>query len=417
VGLAGASYSPTESSTVHAQWVQNSLAGLPAGSLTFVNTYQVSPLITVTSTFSTAGSTVSLTVPAGSLPSGTAVTYWLLSDAAEQAAPIPGRNTYVLSIVISWLNTDGTVPDTASGKPLVMTITNSEIKAGASVYSVVGNSVTLLGVATQDGQVTVNLTSDPQIYVVQRLPDAPTNTATGSLSIVSNQIVKIANHLRETGPTVGGNTLKINGNFPVIGDCRVVNIDVAGVRLGLNDWSLTSTTLSILMPPNNPGLASVQIYNGCLPLLPTFDYLYSEAVPSAAGSVTKPSAEDVPVQKPTEAVTPKPSASMKKIAMYNFASGAISLTKAQIAELTNLAKTINSSSSKTVYVYGFADSTPSINNSAISKKRASAVEAILSKLLKGKTLRINWFGSSKPLVPGNSPKDNAKNRRVEIWTK
>jgi outer membrane protein OmpA-like peptidoglycan-associated protein len=56
-------------------------------------------------------------------------------------------------------------------------------------------------------------------------------------------------------------------------------------------------------------------------------------------------------------------------------------------------------------------------NSAVSKKRASKAEALLSKLVKGKTLQIGWYGSSKPLVPGNSPQDNAKNRRVEIWTK
>jgi hypothetical protein len=32
--------------------------------------------------------------------------------------------SYVLSIVVAWVAPDGTVPDTAVGKPIVVTITN-----------------------------------------------------------------------------------------------------------------------------------------------------------------------------------------------------------------------------------------------------------------------------------------------------
>jgi uncharacterized repeat protein (TIGR02543 family) len=413
IGLAGANYSPIESATVHAQWIQNSLAGLPDGSLTFINSYQVSQLITVTSTFSTSGNTVTLVVPAGALPSGTSVTYWLLSDAAQQAAPLPGRNDYVLSMVVSWLNSDGTVPDAASGKPLVMTIANTAIKAGASVYSVVGSSVTLLGVATRDGEVSVNLTSDPQIYVVQPRPVAPSNVVASSAPIAPNQIVKITTKKVETGPVAGGNVLKIEGSFAVTGDCRITRIVIADVVLPLSEWSVTSTELSIVMPANGAGLASIQIYNGCVPMLSSIDYLYAEAEPTPVASAPV----EPPATKPTPIVNIQPSASMKRIAIFFFASGATTLTKAQTAEIAKLAKKIKTSSAKMVLVYGFADATPGTNNSALSKKRASTTQLILSKLVQGKTLRIGWYGSSKPLAQGSTPQDNAKNRRVEIWTK
>jgi uncharacterized repeat protein (TIGR02543 family) len=413
IGLAGANYSPIESSTVHAQWTQNSLAGLPAGSLTLINSYQVSQIVTVSSTFSAAGNTVTLGVPAGALPSGTTVSYWLLSDAAQQAAPLPGQNEFVLSMVVSWLNSDGTVPDAASGKPLVMTISNSAIKAGASVYSVVGSAVTLLGVATQDGEVSVNLTTDPQIYVVQPRPTPVANTVRNSSDYERIQSVRITNKSFETGPTSGGNTLKIAGSFAIAGYCKITGIVVADVLLPLSDWSLTPTELTIVMPANNVGVATIQLQNNCVPVLSSIDYLYAEVDPVPA----IPEPVDIPKATPPLVVTKVASPVLKKTATFYFASGTSSLTKAQKAELSILAKKINASKAKTVYVYGYADSTPGANNAALSKKRASSAQLLLAKLIKGKTIRIGWYGSRKPLTAGNSSKDNAKNRRVEIWTK
>jgi outer membrane protein OmpA-like peptidoglycan-associated protein len=167
------------------------------------------------------------------------------------------------------------------------------------------------------------------------------------------------------------------------------------------------------MPANSAGLTAIQIYNGCEPKLSSINYLYAEAVAAAEN----PKVVDKPTANPNPVVNLQPTSSMKKIATYYFASGATSLTKAQLAEVTKLAKKINASTAKTVLVYGYADSTPGANNSALSKKRASTTEVFLRKLIKGKNLRIGWYGSSKPLALGNTPKDNAKNRRVEIWTK
>jgi uncharacterized repeat protein (TIGR02543 family) len=179
LGAAGSNYAPASATTVYARWIQDSLIGVPASSLSFISSYAVNPAITATNTFSTSDSAISLRVPAGSLPAGTTVTNWLLSTDEYARALLPGQNNYLLSLVVSWLNVDGTVPVAPNSNPLVMTITNSSIKAGARVYSIVGTRTELLGVATQDGSVSVNLTTDPQIYVLQAKPSAPTNvTAT-----------------------------------------------------------------------------------------------------------------------------------------------------------------------------------------------------------------------------------------------
>jgi uncharacterized repeat protein (TIGR02543 family) len=86
----------------------------------------------------------------------------------------------VVSIAISWLTGDETVPDTASDKPIAVTITNSSIKAGAAAYAIVNNVSTLLGTATQDGSITVSITSDPEVVVAATKPTAPLNVAATS---------------------------------------------------------------------------------------------------------------------------------------------------------------------------------------------------------------------------------------------
>jgi len=88
---------------------------------------------------------------------------------------IPTTNSYILSLVVTWVAPDGTVPTTAPGKPLTMTVTSTSIKKGASVYGIAGASVVFLGVASQDGVVTVSITQDPEVVIVKTKPSAPTN--------------------------------------------------------------------------------------------------------------------------------------------------------------------------------------------------------------------------------------------------
>jgi uncharacterized repeat protein (TIGR02543 family) len=128
-------------------------------------------------------------VQAGALPNGTKVNIRYFRDTSRQSSLIPGENSYFFAVLVSWLSGSGssaTVPTTATGKPIQVTLTNSSIKAGAMVYMIIGTTVTEMGRATEDGTVTVSLTDDPELVVAATKPDAPTSvTVTGGNSEVA----------------------------------------------------------------------------------------------------------------------------------------------------------------------------------------------------------------------------------------
>jgi uncharacterized repeat protein (TIGR02543 family) len=182
LGAAAATYLPTQSRTVYAHWVQESLYGLSESSLTRIGSVTASSGSSSTFSHSNALSSVSVNVPAGSLPNGTVINFDLVGDYTRAQSVLEASKTYIVSVVVSWLTTSGTVPDTASDKPISMTVTNDSIKTGASVYSIVAGVSTLLWTATQDGTVTFAITSDPEIVIVSSKPSAPTNVSATSNS-------------------------------------------------------------------------------------------------------------------------------------------------------------------------------------------------------------------------------------------
>jgi len=175
IGNGGAHYAPGVSRTVYAHWVQASLWGMGVntkiGTMTAVN--GIGHSITVTG----GGTGVALDYQADALPAGTILDVYLLADTSRAASLITATSNFVVSLVVAWKATDDTVPDTASGKPLTMTITNSSIKAGSKIYALLGNTVTELGTATVDGQAVVQLTSDPEVVIATVKPDAPTGVS------------------------------------------------------------------------------------------------------------------------------------------------------------------------------------------------------------------------------------------------
>lgn len=179
VGAAGASYTPSSSRTIYGRWTQSSLYGI-SSSLTSLGTLTASAVSNGQISATVGASSVSLTLPAAALPTGTTLTAQLVGDFTRAQALIGSGNNFILSLVVSWLASDETVPNTASGTPITMTITNPAIKAGASVYSVLDGSSTLLARATQDGTVTVNIESDPEVVVLATVPEAPTSVSATS---------------------------------------------------------------------------------------------------------------------------------------------------------------------------------------------------------------------------------------------
>jgi uncharacterized repeat protein (TIGR02543 family) len=207
IGNAGATYTPSSASTLYARWIQSSLYGV-VNNLNRISTITASDLVTSSYSGSTGSSGVSVTVPNATLPAGTVVALDLITDTTYAQSLLTGTNNYILSIAVSWLALDETVPDTNSGKSISMTITNSSIRAGALVYSVQNGVVALLGTATQNGTITVQLTSDPSVYVVATVPSVPssiTSTHSGTTAVVTWSAPNT-----DGGSTITGYTVTLN---------------------------------------------------------------------------------------------------------------------------------------------------------------------------------------------------------------
>jgi len=169
----------TANFTLYAQWVQSSLDGL--GSVTKIGTITTTDGIGNTFSADTPSSSVSVRYPADGLPANTVIDIYLVNDMTRAQSLVPAGGGYVVSLVVAWLAADGSVPLMADGKPISMTITNATIEAGAKTYAIVGGVVTLLGEASVDGSVTISITEDPEIVVVNPAAvPAPSTTTTTS---------------------------------------------------------------------------------------------------------------------------------------------------------------------------------------------------------------------------------------------
>jgi uncharacterized repeat protein (TIGR02543 family) len=200
----GQSFTPVASRALYAQWVQNSLWGVDVATLESAQNYTAdsNTAVATTLTHVPTGTSASINIPAGALPNGTNVTVRYFRDDSRQQDVISDQNSYLFSLLVSWLYGSGdsaTVPDTSSGKPITVTLNNSAIRAGMMVYMVIGDQVTELATATQDGTVTVQLTTDPEIVVAATPPSAPTEVS----AIGGDQKATVS----WTAPSSGGSTI------------------------------------------------------------------------------------------------------------------------------------------------------------------------------------------------------------------
>jgi hypothetical protein len=211
-----------------AQWAQSSLYGL--GSKSKIGTITTADGVGNIFAAETATSSVSLRYPADGLPAGTVIDVYLVNDLTRAGSLIAQDGGFVISLVVAWLAADASVPLTASGKPISMTIANTSIKAGAKTYAIVGGVVTLIGTATSDGTVTVLISEDPEIVVVNPVAVAPplnkpiaepvakpvskpseSSPAASPIVPVVAPIAKIPTEFKNLVPVIPGAPSKISG--------------------------------------------------------------------------------------------------------------------------------------------------------------------------------------------------------------
>jgi uncharacterized repeat protein (TIGR02543 family) len=176
IGGGGDSHTPSVTRTLYAQWTQLSLVGL--GTATKIGSITTSSGIGNTFSASNAGTNVSISYVADALPAGTVIDAYMLASTSRAASLITSASNFLLSLVVAWKAADDTVPNTASGSPITITITNAGIKAGAKIYSLVGDVVTLLGTATTDGSASATFSEDPEIVIAN--PATTTSSGGGS---------------------------------------------------------------------------------------------------------------------------------------------------------------------------------------------------------------------------------------------
>ena len=290
LGEAGASYLPSASITAYAQWVQGSLSGM--GPATLIAQLTVRDGINTGFNAGSNGSTATVTYTAGALPDGTVITAYLEESVTRVTSLLQTPATPILSLIIAWVAPDGTVPDTNSAKPIVMTVTNSSITAGSKVYGLVGNQPELMGVAEVDGQVQVSIFKDPAVVVAMVSPDTPTAVTATAIDSTSATISWTA-PASNGGSAITGYTASSNATQScttttatscvitglVTGTAYTFTV-VARNAIGTSASSSASSSLTLSAPPPPP------------PPIPSAP---APSVPSGSGSPSAPAVNPAPV--------------------------------------------------------------------------------------------------------------------------
>jgi hypothetical protein len=170
----------SETTTVTVALLSTSLTGLDQSTLVSMGQpFYAHASIDQSYSFSNGSNGASVSIPAGALDASVPISISLLTDSSSQRALISSDGTSVLSVVVSWVASDGSVPSTNTGKAISVTLTNPSIKSGAKIYSVIGSQSQLLGTSTADGSVTTLITDDPVLLVINPVVTTPAPSSSG----------------------------------------------------------------------------------------------------------------------------------------------------------------------------------------------------------------------------------------------
>jgi uncharacterized repeat protein (TIGR02543 family) len=206
VGAANSAITPSQSQTLHAKWVQNSLAGINPAHINSLATINIAGAHTWTGNHTQSGTGAALSIPDGALPNATELKVSFVEDHTRPRDLINQSYAYYSSVVVHWLTGSGdaaTVPPTAANKPITLTLTNPSILPGAKVFMILGGVATEVAEATQAGTVTILITEDPEFVIAATPPALPASLA--------------ATQVAQNRATVSWTAPASNGGSPVTG--------------------------------------------------------------------------------------------------------------------------------------------------------------------------------------------------------
>jgi outer membrane protein OmpA-like peptidoglycan-associated protein len=420
IGIAGDSYTPTSTGTLYARWVQTSLFGM--GASTKIGT--ITTVAGVGNGFSASRSATRVQVDyvADALPDGTVIDVYLLSDTTRAQAFITDSSSLVVNLVLAWKALDDTVPDTANGKPIVMTITNSSIKRGAKIYALLGSSLIDLGTATQDGQAMAEITRDPEIFVVSTKPD----TATAVTGVAGDTQVTVS----WSAPASNGGAEITNYTVTSSAGQSCTTATLTCVVIGLTNGipytfsvvatnSIGNSSSSSASASVTPGAAvTPPSGGGSTPAVVTPPVVAPVVVapPVVAPVVVAPPVVAPPVVAPPQAMNQTPPAvvvkrpAKTKIIKVFFPLGEERITNSQLRALNRELARIPKKKIMEIRIKGFVQKTlTQVNDNALPLLRAKAVAGQIKKL----GIRVKPVLSSG----GYAPEKSDRARRAEITIK
>lgn len=199
--------------TLTAQWVQNSLLGVNTNNRSKVLTWNIVANQSIDVTVA-AGSenSVRIQMPDGALEPGTEVIFWRLLNDDLAKSTINNSKDYFVNLAVTWAKGDDiTSPMVVqnASEPIVLTITNPSIVAGATAWQIVGNQARVVGTAAQAGVLVLNFIEDPVITAANVPPKPQFSTPVATTDGYSVNITNYNSGYIWGAPTVSAGVVSI----------------------------------------------------------------------------------------------------------------------------------------------------------------------------------------------------------------
>jgi hypothetical protein len=357
----------TETTTVTVALLSTSLVGIDPNDLVSMGQpFFAHTIFDRAYSFSSGNNGASVAIPAGVLDPLVPISIHLLTDSADQRTLIGGTGTSVLSVVVSWVAPDGSVPNTNTGKAISVTLTNPGIKNGAKVYSIIGNQSRLLGTAVTDGSVTTLITEDPILLVINPEVVAVPVFVSASTPVDNSASLAAAKELADKKAAEEAAALKIAAEAKVAEEAalKAAREKMAADAKALDEAKAAEDAAAI------------------------------KAAQDAADSSTKAAAA-LQAAKDAEIAAANAAKAIKPAVTLYSLSSTLKLNAYDSAYLNKYVKSLKNGASVTCIGYSYSKNIPLKKATALAKSQATAVCALMKKTNKTLKTSVVVYPASK----------------------